>query len=57
MIYRQQKVSAQQGRDLNILGGLVRSYFLLILLAAGEEPEITTDKTHLIKRNKLKEGL
>jgi hypothetical protein len=40
------------------LGGLVKkNYFLLILLAAGEEPEITTDKTHFKKRNKLKEGL
>jgi hypothetical protein len=52
------KKSRPNDRDFNILGGLVKkNYFLLILLAAGEEPEITTDKTHFNKRNKLKEGL
>ena len=40
------------------MGGLVNYYyFLLMVPAAGDDPEIKTDKTDLNRRNKLKEGL
>ena len=40
------------------MGGLVKTfYFLRMLLAACDDPEIKTDNTDLNKRNKLKEGL
>lgn len=45
-------------RGLNIMVGLVKTpYFLLIVPAAGDDPEINTDNTDLTKRNKLKDGL
>jgi hypothetical protein len=38
--------------------GLVKTcYFLLIVPAAGDDPEINTDNTDLTKRSKLKDGL
>ena len=40
------------------MGGLVKTfYFLRMLLAEGDDPEIKTHNTDLNNRNKLKEGL
>ena len=56
----QKKTPRNKPGRLRYVSGLVTVYYIFLLacaLAAGDDPEINTDKTDLIKRKMLREGL
>jgi len=51
------KKSLEFCRDFKYNGGLENHHFLLMFPAAGDDPEIITDKIDLKSRIRFKEGL